>query len=317
MPPAASGAPEPARADAPAPGPRPFPLHGRVGVALVAAAWPLNWGLEGMRTHLLFAPLWLGWILVVDGWTARRTGTSIWTRSRARFAAQFALSVPLWWLFELFNERLGNWEYLGSETLSDLEYAVLASISFSTVVPAVMAAAELARSAPWIERFARGPRLEPSPRLLRGLFATGLAMLAALLVWPRYCYPFVWISLVFLLEPACVRLGRRSLLTDLRRGDWRPWMALWSGVLLCGFFWEMWNSHSWPKWVYHVPFVGFAKVFEMPLLGYLGYLPFALELYLIVQLAMGPAATWTGAEGATCPPRPRSPARCAGSPGRS
>ena len=39
----------------------------------------------------------------------------------------------------------------------------------------------------------------------------------------------------------------------MRRGDWRPWMSLWLGGLLCGFFWEMWNLWSFPKWIYHVP----------------------------------------------------------------
>ena len=55
---------------------------------------------------------------------------------------------------------------------------------------------------------------------------------------------------------------------------------------MCGFFWEMWNACSYPKWVYHIPGVGFGKVFEMPILGYLGYLPFALELFLLAQLAL-------------------------------
>ena len=36
-----------------------------------------------------------------------------------------------------------------------------------------------------------------------------------------------------------------------------------------------------------MPFVGFWKVFEMPLLGYLGYIPFAMELYAIYQFARG------------------------------
>ena len=59
---------------------------------------------------------------------------------------------------------------------------------------------------------------------------------------------------------------------------------------MCGFFWEMWNYWSYPKWIYHVPGVGFAHVFEMPLLGYLGYLPFAMELYLLGQLFLPESA---------------------------
>ncbi|MCZ0454684.1 hypothetical protein, partial [Escherichia coli] len=73
---------------------------------------------------------------------------------------------------------------------------------------------------------------------------------------------------------------------SLTRGDWRPVAALMLGALICGFFWEMWNIYSSPKWLYSTPGVEFLYVFEMPLLGYLGYLPFALELYALVHLLM-------------------------------
>jgi hypothetical protein len=49
----------------------------------------------------------------------------------------------------------------------------------------------------------------------------------------------------------------------------------------------MWNFYSYPKWVYRVPFVNFWHIFEMPLLGYLGYLPFALELFALYHLVIG------------------------------
>ena len=263
------------------------PLLG-AGLLLIGVCWPLNWLLPGLRTHLLFFPLWLGYILVVDGWTLARTGTSPLARSPARFALLFLVSMPFWWLFELLNLRLQNWEYVGREHFTDLEYFLLSSLSFSTVAPAVFGSAEFMASFRPFERFAHGPVLRPTTTLCAALFALGLLMLAAMLAWPVYFYPFAWTSFVFMLEPLCVWLGRRSFLSDLRDGDWRRWMTLWAGGLLCGFFWEMWNVWSYPKWVYHVPGVDFWKVFEMPLLGYLGYLPFAMELYLLRQLLSPP-----------------------------
>lgn len=260
-----------------------------LGVALIAVFWPLNWCLHGDRTHLLFFPLWLGYVLALDGIVCWRTGSSLATRAPATFAVLFPLSVPTWWLFEWFNERLQNWEYVGAGHFSDVEYFLYCSLSFSTVVPAVFESAELVRSFAFVERTARGP-IFPRGGATAGyrivLAALGAAMLAATLLWPRACYPFVWTSIVFLLEPLCLSLGRRGLTTDLLRGDWRPWISLWIGSLVCGFFWEMWNFHSYPKWIYHVPGVDFAKVFEMPILGYLGYLPFAMELYLAAQLVL-------------------------------
>lgn len=262
-------------------------LRFALGLALVGVCWPANWWLPGLRTHLLFFPLWLGAILALDGRLELVRGSSPCSRSPRAFLGLFLLSLPLWWGFELANERLANWRYLGREHFTDLEYALLGSLSFSTVVPAVLLFAESLHGARWLERFARGPRLADTPRLRVGLFLAGLAQLAAWIAWPRVAYPLVWTSGVFLLEPILCARGRRGLLADLARGDWRPWMALWSGGLLCGFFWELWNVHSHPKWIYDVPGFGEPRLFEMPLPGYLGYLPFALVVYQWKELWLG------------------------------
>ena len=48
----------------------------------------------------------------------------------------------------------------------------------------------------------------------------------------------------------------------LRHGDWRPLITLSVGALICGFFWEMWNYYSYPKWIYHTPGAQFLHIFE-------------------------------------------------------
>jgi hypothetical protein len=258
-----------------------WPVRGWVGLILVAVCWPLNWMLPGVRTSYLFFPLWLGYILLVDALVWRRTGGSLWTRSRKDFGLLFVISAPVWWLFELINLRTGNWEYLGRELFSPLRFDLLSTISFSTVIPAVFETAELMRSFDWMQRFASGPRILAAPATFVGLFVVGLAMLLAMLVWPKIFYPFVWISLVFIFEPINYCSGRPHFLRELRDGDWRTVIALSLGALVCGFFWELWNYYSFPKWIYHIPGLGFLRIFEMPLLGYGGYIPFALELYAL------------------------------------
>ena len=151
-----------------------WPVHGWIGVALIAVFWPLNWVLPGLRTHLLFFPLWLGYVLAVDALVLRRRGSSILTRSPGRFVLLFVLSAPAWWLFEAFNARTGNWIYHGVEHFSDLHYAVLATVAFSTVMPAVFETAELVRSFGWVERLRQGPRLRPTSRFCFGLVLIGL-----------------------------------------------------------------------------------------------------------------------------------------------
>ena len=260
-----------------------WPVRGWVGLLLVVICWPLNWTLPGMRTSYLFFPLWLGYILVVDAIVQVRGGTSAWTRSRRNFVLLFLISAPVWWLFELINLRTGHWEYLGEE-FSTFQFDLLCTISFSVVVPAVFETAELVRSFAWVERCAYGPRIRAARSLFASLFLLGVAMLAATLAWPKIFYPFTWISLALVLEPINYWTGRPHFLKELRKGDWRTVIALTLGTLLCGFFWEMWNYYSYPKWIYHIPGLGFLRIFEMPLLGYGGYVPFALEVYALKNL---------------------------------
>jgi hypothetical protein len=256
-------------------------MRGWVGLLLVIVCWPLNWILPGIRTSYLFFPLWLGYVFVVDALVWRQTGSSLWMWSRKDFVLLFAISAPAWWLFELINLRTGNWEYLGRELFTPVQFALLSTIAFSTVIPAVLETAELIRSFNWINSFASGPRASAARPVFISLFMVGLIMLAAMLVWPEVFYPFTWVALVFIFEPLNYWTGRPYFLKRLREGDWRTVVSLSLGALVCGVFWEMWNYWSFPKWIYHIPLLGFWRVFEMPLLGYGGYVPFALELYAL------------------------------------
>jgi hypothetical protein len=193
----------------------------------------------------------------------------------------FFISAPVWWSFELINLRTSNWEYLGRQLFSTLQFNLLCTISFSVVIPAVFETAELMCSFGWMKRFASGPRISATRAVFIGLFIIGLAMFSAMLVWPRIFYPFTWTALVFILEPINYWTSRPYFLKQLREGDWRTVISLSIGALVCGFFWELWNYYSFPKWIYHIPGLGFLRIFEMPLLGYGGYVPFALELYAL------------------------------------
>jgi hypothetical protein len=264
-----------------------LPWHGWLGLALVLVFWAVNWALPGERTHWAFFPLWLGYCLFVDGLTFTRRGTSLLTRSPRRYLLLFLLSAPSWWLFELLNARLQNWIYLGADGFNPLAYRFWETLSFTTVIPAVFGSAELAASFGFIRRLGRGLVIRRDRRTTLAFFIAGWVMLALMLAWPRLFFPFVWISVYFILEPINVWLGRLNLAEHTEHGDWRPVLTLWVGVLITAFFWEMWNYFSYPKWIYAVPGVDFWHIFEMPLLGYGGYLPFALELHALYALVLG------------------------------
>ncbi len=263
---------------------RHFPPFGYLGLLLILVFWAINWGLDGLRTHWAFFPLWLGYILTVEALVVWRQGRAMITERPGAFAALFLFSAPTWWLFELINARTQYWIYTPIATFSDLEYYLYCTLNFTVVIPAVFSTAELVGTWPKIQRIGRGPVIGKT-RWSRGLlFGLGWLMLAVALLWPAYGPALLWVSLFFILDPINFRLGWPSLIRRTARGDWKLVLILWLGCLICGFFWEMWNIYSSPKWVYEVPYVDFWYVFEMPLLGYLGYLPFALELYALYVL---------------------------------
>jgi hypothetical protein len=264
---------------------RRFPIHGWVGLGLVIVFWALNWTLNGLRTQWAFFPLWTGFCLAVDALVLRRTGTSLLARSWKKYIGLFIASAPVWWLFELANSRLQNWTYFGAEAFSPSMFWFWATINFTTVVPAVFGSAELMRS--FLPGAIKGPIIRPTKGITIGFFLAGWAMLALMITRPGLFFPFLWISIYFILEPINIWLGHRSLVEWTRTGNWQPVISLWLGILLTAFFWEMWNFFSFPKWIYHVAWGSWLHVFEMPLLGYGGYLPFALELFAMYHLLAG------------------------------
>jgi len=264
-----------------------FPIHGWFGLTLAIIFWIINWTWDGPRTNWAFFPMWLGYCLVIDGLVYARTHTSLLTRDWRQYVFLFLISAPVWWTFELLNLRTQNWAYIGLEHITVVQYAFWTTLSFTTVVPAVFGSAEFIASFHFMKRIKPGLIIRPDRLTTNLFFLVGWLMLVLLLLWPEIFFPFIWLSPYFILEPLNVRLGNRTLAQWTQQGDWRPVFSLWLGVLMTGFFWEMWNYFSYPKWIYHVPWGGWIHIFEMPLLGYGGYLPFSLELFALYHLIVG------------------------------
>jgi hypothetical protein len=253
------------------------------GIVLVAAWWAIAWLQVRPLSDYYFFPLWLGYILTVDGLVAIRTGTSPIQRGGWRVAWLFVASVPLWWLFEGFNQIVDNWEYHLPRPYGPVTYALLASLAFSTVMPAVLTTTELVRSF-GLNPLRRLPRLQLSNPTLLVLHGVGWLMILAILLWPGVAFPLVWIAMIFMLDPPLTWLGGRSIGSFLRQGDWSPMVNLGLATLICGFFWEFWNVRALPKWTYDVPHLDWLHLFEMPILGYGGYIPFGIEVYVVYAL---------------------------------
>src|SRR5690349_1397900 len=108
------------------------------GLVLAAAAWIVAWGTSGFLSEHSFFPLWLGYILAVNGLSEVRYKASLLKLMGRSFLLLFLISIPLWWFFEGMNAIVQNWHYHLAHPISSTQYVLEASLDFSTVVPAVL-----------------------------------------------------------------------------------------------------------------------------------------------------------------------------------
>ncbi len=265
---------------------RRFPWWGWLGFALVALGWTLAWS-ESLappewRRHT-FTPLWVGYVIVMNARAWRRSGRSPLTHRTAWLAALFPASAAFWWLFEHLNRFVGNWHYSGVAAGGDWDYFLQGTLPFSTVLPAVASTWAWLASHPRLDALALPP-LRTQPWLAWAALALGTLALGAIGVWPDPLFAMLWLAPLLVLAGLQWLLLGESLLAPLARGDWRALLQPALAALVCGLFWELWNWGSVAQWHYSVPYVQRFHVFEMPLLGYAGYLPFGVECALVMNL---------------------------------
>jgi hypothetical protein len=275
-----------------------MPGHGWLGVGIVLVAEVLLLARVGVAGEWFTPVVWTGYVLACDGWVARLTGRSYLTTARRDFVLVVLVSVAAWWLFEWYNaprfwrggEALQGlwWQYHAMEPNPFLR-RVGYDWAFATIFPALFLTAAGLRAS--VLRRARVRPWRPPAALLRAsVVAGGVSVVLPLVVVSPWLVPLVWLGWGCLLEPLNYRAGRASWLRDLERGDASRLLALLASGAVCGVLWEFWNFWAATRWTYTVPYLGDVKVFEMPVLGYLGFPPFALEcfaLYVWVRARLG------------------------------
>lgn len=280
-----------------------LPLYGWVGlIALVMAEILMFRHVEPISTY--FTPLaWTAYILLADAAVLAVTGSSRLHDARGEFIQPALLSIPLWLIFEAYNLRLANWTYVGVPT-NRVALWFGYGWSFATIIPGIFETADLIESFGWFQP--SRPR-SFSAALQTGFIVFGTACLLAPLLIPRhlaaYLFALVWVGFVFLLDPINRRLGLPSLLGDFAAGRTsRFWSLLLTGWV-CGWLWEFWNYWASAKWHYIFPIMQGSKIFEMPAVGYLGFLPFALECFAMYVTASWIIGGFKIARGAQSSPR--------------
>jgi hypothetical protein len=270
-----------------------YPWWGWIALAWTGAWWLLAWTRFAWFAPLqrfTFFPLWLGFIVSVNAAVNRRSGTCLLRHAPGRWCSLFLASAAFWWSFEWLNRFVQNWHYAGGEDFTAPGYALHATLCFSTVLPAVAAVADWLGTFPRLQdRLAAGPAWTwlASPAASVGLVVGGAGALLLTGAKPLHAFAALWLAPLALLLGTAGMAPTPLLRANLVGGDWRRAGSWMLAALACGFFWELWNVRSFPKWIYTVPYVDRWHVFEMPILGYAGYLPFGLECALVVEWLFG------------------------------
>jgi hypothetical protein len=263
--------------------------YGWCGLLLLAVSEYCLWHRIEPVYSWFYCFAWWSYILLADNLVLILTGGSLLSTRRRELARMLPLSVFIWLVFEGYNLVLQNWGYDGVPIERWVRWPGYA-FAFATVLPGIFITADL------MARIVFGPATPPASeadtldaveavrRPSPAFVGAGIALAVAPLLWPRYFFPAVWLGPIFALDPLLERMGIRSLSIEIAARDRRRVASLLLGGLVSGLLWEFWNFWAGSKWIYSVPFFGHWKVFEMPVLGFLGFPPFAVECWILYHL---------------------------------
>jgi len=266
---------------------RRFPAYGWLGVALVAAGQAMTLVHWRPLSDYWYSLCWYGVALAADAFLARRHRSLLTARPREA-VLMLLVSASAWWALEWANAGgFGAWGYSPSDDVPRWLQQLRSTVAFASLVPVTFELAMVALAMGPLARLPRRRGLPVGPTLRAIMMVCGAAALAAAAVFPSLGLALVLSGVVALLDPWSHRRGRPSLLGCLERGDLRLPVALATSSLVWGLAGEAWNYPADPRWTYHVPYIEFWYVFEMPLLGYLGYPLFAFAVFAVHHAVRG------------------------------
>jgi hypothetical protein len=264
-------------------------LYGYLGLVLIALAEINFWAVIEPFALWYLPIVWYGYILFVDSLVFRIKKRSLITSYPKEFVFLLLISVPFWLIFELYNTFTGSWQYFNYTWYLHL-------VDFTTIMPALLETFSLLNAMNIGRRFDNKRNAVKQGRSNRANEAFGRNIIKLLIVFgvfaatlpalvPYFGFMLMWTGLFFFLDPFNYLTGRPSIIQKVSLGQKSLMIRLFLAGIIMGFFWECWNYQAYPKWMYTLPpYIYNIRLFEMPLEGYLGYLTFAMEVFLFFAL---------------------------------
>jgi hypothetical protein len=234
-----------------------------------------------------FTPLvWIGYILVVDSIVYLLKKDSLLMTHKLRFVQLLLLSTILWYGFEIYNHFTHGWFYSNLPQNKMITFS-MGTIAFATIIPAVFETFNLIRNFHFFNKLKLKLKIPTNRYLLEFSIILGLIFLAIPFVWTSiWNWALIWTGFIFLLDPILyIYHDEKSLIAQVKKKKFNIILSIFLAGYICGFFWEFWNHWAYTKWYYTVPILDNIRIFEIPVIGFLAYGPFALELYVVYNFA--------------------------------
>lgn len=259
---------------------------GYLSLHLHAPAWFIHWS---------DVPLFWGFTLMLDGWVYKRTGKSLVANAPKELIGIGFASMSGWMIFEFLNFFVDdNWYYPWGNMLDREEFLLYAFIVSSGLMPLAFEFYLLFKSCPQLAtRFSMGKIITLSTSFKNILLWLALASMFASGLFPDTLFFTLWVSPPVILAIVLNKMGVWTPFDSIGEGNWSPTLLSALTYFVTGFLLEGQNYlsaiHQGQKalftmdpayWQYSLPYVNVGHIFEMPFLGFYGYLPFGIYCWL-------------------------------------
>ena len=236
-------------------------------------------------------PLFWGFNLVLDGIVFyRMRGKSLIGNYPQEILGIGVASVFGWLLFEFLNFFVNdNWYYPFGNLIPDNQFTIYAVFGSSGLLPLAFEwYCLLATFKRFWVRYTDGPQISTSYIMKWVILIVCFITLFLTGMYPDNMFFALWIAPLIILGVSLEMLGIWTPFTAIGAGNWAPLLLFALSYFIQGTMLECWNyfsgthiggtlqTYNCAYWAYSIGYVDVLRVFEMPLLGLFGYLPFGI-----------------------------------------